>query len=158
MPWIWDAENKQEKGKYPFGSIEYKACEVDPKAVAVLNKIIAATDAKVVVSSVWRLNYTEEQLQQILEVHGFIGEVIGLTPRCYPLETGKGGWSERCDEIQFFMDSLPEPVESFVILDDESNMGHLQRFLVKTDMFVGLRDEHADAAIKILCPELESEV
>lgn len=41
-------------------------------------------------------------------------------------------------------------VESFVILDDDSDMGHLAHRLVETDCVIGLTQEDADRAIAIL--------
>ena len=57
-------------------------CEVlDATNVQQLNHIIAQTGAKVVVSSAWRQGRTIKQLQEVLEHDGFVGEVIGKTPR-----------------------------------------------------------------------------
>lgn len=114
---------------------------VDERAVARVQKIIDATGAKVVISSTWRLLNSLSKLQQLLKAHGLSGEVIGVTPR--------GDRGERGDEIQTWMDKNG-PIESFVILDDDSDMAHLMDKLVQTSFDTGLLDEHVEAAIKML--------
>lgn len=44
-------------------------------------------------------------------------------------------------------------MESFAILDDESDMGHLGDRHVKTDLATGLLDHHVDQAITLLWAE-----
>jgi hypothetical protein len=124
---------------------------IDPDAVSRLNTIIAMTDCKVVVSSVWRFNKTPDELYLHLRKHGFVGEVIGSTP-----QNAKKGY-ERGHEIQEWLDTVgqqfEEPVECFVILDDDSDMVHLLHRLVKTKFANGLQDEHVAKAIALLSEE-----
>lgn len=124
------------------------SCEiVDPECVARVSTICAATDAKVVISSSWRILMEQDRLVAFLERNGFRGEVIGYTP-----SISKNG-RIRGDEIQAWLDhSVPEgeTVEAFVILDDDSDMGKLLPRLVKTSFEVGLRDEHVSKAIALL--------
>jgi hypothetical protein len=61
-------------------STNYPYYEFDPESVNNLNIIIKETDAKVVVSSTWRIGKTVEQLQDMLNVVGFKGEIIDTTP------------------------------------------------------------------------------
>jgi hypothetical protein len=59
----------------------------------------------------------------------------------------------RGQEIQAWLDGAPRygiEVESFVILDDDSDMVHLADRLVKTSFETGLLDEHVDRAIAML--------
>ena len=114
---------------------------VDEQAVARVQKIIDATGAKIVISSTWRLLNSLEKLKKLLAAHGLSGEVIGVTPR--------GNRGERGDEIQTWVDENG-PIESFVILDDDSDMAHLMDKLVQTTFDLGLQDEHVDAAIQML--------
>ncbi len=53
--------------------------QIDPQAIALLNEIIEATSAKVVISSTWRKNHTLEELRAGLSSRGFRGEIIGVT-------------------------------------------------------------------------------
>jgi len=54
--------------------------DISKRCVKMLNTIIKETDAKVVISSVWRNNRTVDQLQELLEKYGFEGEVVSKTP------------------------------------------------------------------------------
>ena len=113
---------------------------VDVEAVARVEKICQATGAKIVVSSTWRRFNTLDQLQAILKDHGFTGEVIGATPILS---------SQRGKEIEHWLREHG-PIESFVIVDDDSDMVHLMDKLVQTTFDKGLQDEHVEMAIKIL--------
>ncbi len=52
-------------------------------------------------------------------------------------------------EIQKWMDDFTG-IESFVILDDDADMGELLPYLVQTSQTHGLTDEKRDEAINIL--------
>ena len=68
------------------------------------------------------------------------GEIIDYTNSYY---------GERGHEIQEWLDRHPE-TESFVILDDGTDMAHLASYLVNTDFANGLEDKHVSQAIEIL--------
>jgi len=123
--------------------------QIDPENVAILNKIVKETGAKIVISSSWRLIRTKEQLTTYLQKRGFIGEVIDMTPDGI-FQNGIWHGAERGMEIQAWLDSSKEPVESFVILDDNSDMAHLKHKLILTGYLVGLEDIHAIKAIQML--------
>ncbi len=124
--------------------------KIDPAAVARLNQITDATGAHIVVSSTWRLPYVwnknVDKLVELLKKHGIKGDIIGATPD-HKRSHGRGGeiqdWMNRCklDGIQ---------IETFVILDDDNDMGNLDKFLVQTKFSDGLLDVHVQAAIDIL--------
>ena len=88
---------------------------INRKHVKFLNKIIAATDAKVVVTSDWRITSSINKLQIILNHCGFNGQVIGKTPSLM---------APRGLEIQDWIDNNG-PIDSFVIIDDRDDMAHL---------------------------------
>lgn len=113
---------------------------LDHDAVARVDKICRETGAKVVISSTWRRFNTLPQLQAILKRHGFTGEVISTTPIL-------GG--PRGNEIARWLRAAG-PVESFVIIDDDSDMADLMDRLVRTTFDTGLQDEHVDTAISLL--------
>lgn len=155
-------------GKYPF-------YEFDPLSIVELNRIIEQTEAKVVVSSSWRIGKSVEDLQKMLDVVGFIGKVIDTTPHFFAKGTDandnkigytiprgceidwwlkeKGkfqriNWSyER--QLEYLENSL---VKNYVILDDDSDMLYGQReHFVKTNLYGnGLAKQTADKAIEIL--------
>lgn len=84
---------------------------LDSKCIEVLNKLVALTNAKVVISSTWRQFYTLEQLTSHLKKYGFTGEVIGTTPwkmSCY--------WRDQ--EIQWWIEEHKYEGD-YLILDDE---------------------------------------
>src|SRR5687767_758425 len=62
-----------------FTTIRNQNDMLDPVAVKRLNRIIKATDALVVISSSWRLNYKLTELIKLLVSVGFMGKVIGTT-------------------------------------------------------------------------------
>ncbi len=109
--------------------------------MAELNRILAVTGAKVVISSVWRYDHTVEQLQTCFEKVGFKGEIIGLTPQRADM---------RGREIEEWLDTHPG-VERFVIIDDDiADMEPMTRYLIKTTFKHGLLSTHADMAIRRL--------
>lgn len=114
---------------------------VDPTCVQFLNNLIARTDARLVISSCWRIGRTVSELQQLLDKWKVEGLVVGKT-----------GWDSnviRGVEIQRWLDEHPE-VESFVILDDDKDMGALLPFLVRTKFEPGLTAVDADIAANFL--------
>jgi len=124
---------------------------LDREAIRRLNRLVHQTGASVVVSSTWRLNRNRQQLQRVLDEHGFQGRVIGRTPRWIAGRPVAG--DARGFEIQAWLDAAADygiDVDTFVILDDDSDMGHLADRLVKTTFAEGLRDEHVDTAIAML--------
>jgi hypothetical protein len=127
---------------------------IDPVNVEQLNKIIAGTQAKIVVSSSWRVCRSVEHLQNLLSRHGVIGEVIDKTPDCIQSKSGLWVSKTRGDEIQSWLDDYDqnpegEDIESFVIIDDESGIHQKENF-VQTSMDTGLTEVHVQKAIQIL--------
>lgn len=125
--------------KFPMNHMWHHT-HLDELAVGRLEKIVQATGAKVVISSTWRLLNSLPRLCDILQNHGFTGEVIGITPRL-------GG--PRGNEIASWLNDHG-PIENFVIIDDDGDMVHLKHKLVQTSWDLGLQDEHVDAAIEQL--------
>jgi hypothetical protein len=118
-----------------------KAEQIDPEAVARLNRVVEASGARIVVSSSWRLGHTVGELQQILEDRGFRGEIVGTTP---DLSAVRG------QEVLAWLSAQAEVPEAFCILDDSNDMAGLLPHLVRTSWRVGLSDADADAAILML--------
>lgn len=120
--------------------------QIDPESVALVNKIVEDTGAVVVISSAWRLVRSLDDLTRMLANKGFKGEVIGITPDLAHLGKRRG------DEIQEWIDTSPlkDQIESFVILDDNSDMVHLTDKLVLTGYTVGIEEHHVEKAIEIL--------
>jgi hypothetical protein len=106
-----------------------------------LNKLLKHfPDLNIVVSSSWRM-YGLLKMKEILAKNGIDpNRVIDITGD----EEG-----ERGNQIQAWLDRHSE-VDSFVILDDDMDMGHLIKYLVHTNAYVGLTEENVKDAIKIL--------
>src|SRR5574343_468345 len=97
---------------------------VDLGCVSLLNQIIAETNAKIVVSSAWRINHSTAELQAFLNHNGLVGEIVGKTEIINYEDARRG------DEIQLWLNY--NEAESFVILDDGDDMYHLKKYLVQT--------------------------
>ena len=113
---------------------QYNDSMIDPESVDLLNKIIADTDAKVVISSSWRKNNTIESMQTLLDKKGFKGEIIGLTPVLYFTGLKDYHYSvPRGNEIKAWLEInkgiLGDKMSKvkYVIFDDDSDMLLWQR-------------------------------
>lgn len=115
-----------------------------PSCVAALNKITDATGAKIVVSSTWRLGLSLIELREHLKEWGVTADVIDRTPfLSYAAVRGH--------EITMWITSFKrDDIDSFVILDDEKDMGALLSRLVRTKFNDGLTEADADKAIELL--------
>lgn len=129
---------------------EWDDNQIDPKAVARLNRLTDETDALIVVSSSWRLGVTIQHLRNTLAFHGVKGYVLGAT---------KYLGSDRANEIWDWIDSAKKKsyIDSFVILDDDrlelrrdQSDPVLDLHFVRTSWLDGLQDHHIEKAIKIL--------
>lgn len=132
---------------YPVSILTVDLLGLDTACIKHLNLVIEATGAQVVVSSSWRFCHNIVGLQKLLEYRGFKGELIDITP-----VNLVGPEKLRGHEIQAWLDLNPE-ADRFVILDDDDDMGHLKRYLVKVDKKVGLTEKNALEAISIVKPD-----
>jgi hypothetical protein len=117
--------------------------DLDRACVQVLNEIIAASGADVVVSSTWRHGKSVAELQAILDAEGFAGRVVGKTPSDLV-----GAY--RGDEIAAWL--AEHPAAGFVIIDDHADMGELRSHLVLTQPSRGLQPADVARALAILGP------
>lgn len=124
-----------------------------------LKKIIEETDAKIVISSSWRLhtlNETLENLKQESKRIPFefpcIDRIIGQTERIFSKTyTGKTVSSIRGLEINHWMVENPSTVSNYLILDDDCDMIYWQKDnFIKTDYQVGLTEDDVKKSIEIL--------
>ena len=131
----------------------------DERCVRALNRILAASGAVIVVTSTWRLDRDLAELREILNVRfGVTGQVIDKTPRIAREVFPGEGYSRlqvaagRGDEIAAWLaagDSHHD-IQSFVILDDDNDMGEFLNRTVLTDCKEGLSEADADRALTIL--------
>jgi hypothetical protein len=100
--------------------------------IAVLNAVVDRTNAAIVVTSMWRMGATLEELEELLVnagVHAH-GRVVGSTPCLTDRPRGA--------EIAAWLKQARQPVRQFVILDNLCDMGHLDACLVQTNPECGL--------------------
>lgn len=145
--------NKRDQSKWEnelysqwTGSLkEYLAQEFCPIALSNVEELMRRVpDAKIVVSSTWRLGETVESLKKILAPAKLVADaIISVTP-C--LDTIRG------EEIQAWITANPGVTE-FVIIDDEADMGHLLPMLVKTNVKNGFTYTDMEKAVKMLTEE-----
>lgn len=129
---------------------------LDPKKIALVEEIIKATDAKIVVSSSWSVGcrnaeefierdfsgYFKRKTTEISRESLFIESIIDVTDHM---------GSSRGDEIQRWLDAHEDEVESYVILDDDCDMNENQLFnFISVDGCYGISDRTVSLAIQIL--------
>ena len=131
--------------------------KIDMDKVKIINDICDKTDAKIVVSSSWRIGYhgvvsvfrlslknyfTKNQyLDHFKDTFDkFIDNIVGMT------DSG----SSRGNEIKFYMNEHPD-IENYVIIDDDSDMCDYQLFnFVQTDTYEGITERDAKLCVDIL--------
>ena len=132
-------------------NIKHKLTMLDDRAIANLNRIVEETGCKVVLSSSWRSSIESENIftQNLLKLKGFKYEFYDVTPRLWFSDFS----IRRGEEIKFWLDKESEKheIESFVILDDDSDMlpEQMNNF-IHVDGQVGLTDKDVFRAIEIL--------
>ena len=132
--------------------------KIDMNNIKIINDICDKTNAKIVVTSTWRMGYRgdvsafHERLKQYFIKNNyldnfkdtfdkFINNIVGMT-ECI------GGL--RGDEIKSYMNKHPE-VENYVIIDDDSDMCDYQLFnFVQTDACEGITERDAKICVDIL--------
>ncbi len=137
--------NDQEARSYyrqPRGHID-RLC---PDNMKVLNDVLDRTEAKIVVSSHWRLMNSVERLQEILDFNNVQGRVLDKTPEPYEHAT-------RDAEIKHWLDNTAHNIKSFVIVDDEHLMPSYPNNFVQTTIETGLTPENGEELISILNKE-----
>lgn len=101
-----------------------------PGMVSVLDAIVRDTRVDVVITSSWRHLFDVREIAFALAYRGFNGRVIGATPTLS---------QQRGKEIEAWVKR--NSVSIFTILDDDdSTMGDLLPWLVKTNYEIGLTE------------------
>lgn len=117
---------------------------IDLKKLELLDNIIKSTDAKIVVSSSWTVGKDnvddfKDYLCSTWRVKT-IGEndiFKNFVRQIYDITDKKGAW--RGDEIQRWLDKHEDDVDTYAILDDDSDFHNDQLFhFVQTDTYEGL--------------------
>jgi len=124
-----------KKTKDKFGSFFH------PDSLNNLNEIIKETNAKIVVSSQWRLSGLNV-MKRLFESRGILGEVIDITPILSEFP------HTRDDEIRQWLETNGIP-EKFVILDD-MDIDEFPKSFFKINSRYGITDEIKNKIIKYL--------
>ena len=110
-----------------------------------LNKLINETEAKIVISSTWRMS-GKQIMKEMWKHRNMAGEVIDITPILPRI--GKRS-APRGLEIDYWL--YENQVDSYMILDDDSDMLYCQRNnFIEVSSKSGFGEEHYLQAKKIL--------
>lgn len=127
--------------------------KIDREKLSLLKKIIDNTDAKIIVTSSWKNGY--KSVQDFITSLGrkdknsdndifqwFLNSIHGIIPTLL---------GSRGEEVRRYMLDLDSPVESYVILDDDSDFEEDQLFnFVETDSYEGITEREVKLCITIL--------
>jgi hypothetical protein len=118
---------------------------LDYNNIVHLNTLCEKSGASIVISSSWRIFFSLPAIREALAAKGFLysENIVGKTPKL----DGK----ERGFEIKDWLKN--NPVDGFVIIDDNDDMVSLFSHLVKTDYAFGLQEKNVAAALYILNKE-----
>lgn len=121
----------------------------DEKCLKNLKLLVQETNSKIVITSTWRKDDEgRKTLLKALSKYKLDNNVIGHTPILNEI---------RGIEIKQFLANLKE-IPNFIILDDDSDMGELMPFLIKTNRQVGLTYENVqEAIIKLNKPKVKEQ-
>jgi len=121
---------------------------LDRRLVKRLNTLVEATDAKIVLSSTWRLHHTPDEMRERLVSAG-MDPAIKILDRTPYL-----GREPRHREIEEWLKGREKSlgVKAYVIIDDDSD-AEIKGHFVHTAHDAGLTDEDVTEAIKILGPK-----
>lgn len=130
---------------------------IDENKIELLSKIVEVNNAKIVLSSSWKINWDEDNISKdLLSLFKLFKkyniECIGRTPN---IKNGINTmWKDY--DILAYLCSHPE-VEHFCIIDDEDyDISILNSYLVKTEDYTqdefkeGLLEEHREEIKRIL--------
>ncbi len=123
-----------------------------PEHVEALNCILKHTDARIVVSSTYRICYSVEELKQLFDESGIDYKyVISSTPFI------NREYIQRGHEIRAWLKKLPDvaghkyEIDNFVVIDDDVDMKGIDpKNFIKTNANYGLTYVEALKAINVL--------
>lgn len=145
--WGYSHEVILKSGRYPHS----KEC------IENLNYLLEKTHADIVWSSSWRVDETLASSQEIMNILGIKGRIVGTTPVMnrmisMPFVQNFRPYIPRRFEIEYYLQT--SDIERFVILDDdpdaELNPPKEEGLFVFTDDNHGLTRQQADEAINFL--------
>lgn len=154
------------------GVLNYRTCKerlpnckyivgIEDSRIERLAKIVEATNAQIILTSTWKLNWTNEEDEQGIYLDRKLAK-YGL----HILDSTEDDEWNRWSGIKDYLDKHSKYIESYVILDDEIFPDYMiasglmnklkpevEEHLVKTDFYAsdgGLQEEDVQKAIDIL--------
>jgi hypothetical protein len=130
---------------------------IDPAAVEVVNQIRStlSTSSSIVLSSMWRYNFSLDEMNQFLRDRGLRGHITDMLPTT-DLDVEKNQFRSMSEErgklIFRWIREHWESLRGFVILDDlpANQFYPLGEYLVRTDRGVGLQKSQKSKVFEIL--------
>lgn len=138
-------------------STHEKGMNLDQEKIALLEVILYATNAKIVVSSSWRVGTrnADEFVEKLFNFHRSRDKVSSgslFVDSIYDVTDTMG--NDRGEEVQRWIDEHKDQIEQYVILDDENEYSDEQLFnFVQTDEYEGLTTREVKLCIKMLSGE-----
>lgn len=124
----------------------------EPAAMAFLAQLIELSDAKIVISSTWRMGLSSRELKMYFRVAGYKKIALSFHKDWATKEFNN---KPRGEEIKDWLDRNPE-VDNYLILDDDADMLDEQKAnFVQTSHEDGFLLSHFDRAKQILCSAKE---
>lgn len=144
---MWKASFEEIKSHDDYGQLFfYHNCNA-------LKRIIDNTNAKIVISSTWRMA-GEGEMKSMWCHRNLSGEIIGVTPTSNVLvESGEHEFYDtvgRGMEIAYWIKQNNFKGNYVIIDDDDDMLKEQEKHFVKTNSFIGLTIKDAEKAISIL--------
>lgn len=138
----------------PLFSEGWPLSHLETHLIEKINRIVETLDqqskikTKIVISSYWRVRFSLPEMIEMLQTKGLRVEIIDVTrliPKKMSLHV------ERGQEIKAWLQDVKEyQIDKFVILDDESDMSDLKKYLIKTNYKTGITDADVNKVIETL--------
>lgn len=156
-PMDWRLVNRAIKNNKRMGvkppNFSMKNWPFDKDSVKALNTVIRRTQAKIVVSSTWRLGETLGTMRKILIQNNIEDVLIGMTPNA-----NRGfSYGDRGIEISHYLNNNVKNIYSYLVIDDEiSDLQEHKNNLIQTKDIRGFTDNMVNLAIKILNKKVDN--
>ena len=114
---------------------DYKFTKVSEKCLKNLHQLVKETNAKIVISSTWRLCKSRKELSQMIKL-----PILDITPELKDCIRG--------NEIDKWL--AKNPVKRYIIIDDDDDMGIHKDRLIQTQSMIGLTEQDVLRALELL--------
>jgi hypothetical protein len=112
--WLRSGEPSMGPGAVVIVDDKFDASShLEPSRIAMLNRIVEATGAQIVLSTSWRCLFGPGDTESMLRRRGLVANIVGSTPRIYDVPRGR--------EISAWLGDSGR--DDYVILDDDADAG-----------------------------------